>query len=235
LTSELRRPNLTRLHGLLVFVSACSHSFLQEVNRRWFGLQGCFETRSSSGVPVTPTLQGLEACTHDLILQLDVDILLPGCPYDPLSLRPITQVAQPAKQVYSETGSSPQTLSSSIDSSSCSSKRANPALDSTLLQLAGVLLSDPAAISISLPCLPVPASSLALPTSVQQQQQHQAGHSPSTDGDMRGNGFSASFANPATNKPWRVEVRGCLLHRGRLIQQLPLPAAALVSQTPGKF
>lgn len=176
-------------------------------------MHGCCSTRASSGASVTPTLQGLEACNLGLILQVDVDLLLPGCPYEPLT--------QPGMGTCNAFGSRSQPLltpcSSGDGSKSSSSGQLGLCCEGSLQQLAGILIDDPAAISISLPCLPLTSNPAPLSSSARAAECVQ-------QGSCAGSGYNltASYINPATGHPWRVEVRGCLLHRSRLMQLLPL-------------
>lgn len=181
-------------------------------------MAGCTETHSNGGVPVSPALQGFEACQHDLVLQLDVDLLFAGPQYEPVLLR---------RRSGSSGGSSGSGGSNTYSGSPAMQNAATEAwqapslmhetASSTLLQLACILQGDPAAISISLPSLPHPPVSSALPSSAFSRVRMHGARSS-------GFAFSASYINSATRAPWRTEVRGCLLHRARLMQLLPLPA-----------
>lgn len=208
-------------------------------------MRGCGATRASNGASVTPTLQGLAACSSDLILQLDVDLLLPGCPYEPLAGASSTwhrnSDSNPTglSQHSSSSGNNIGSHSNSSSSTLGQLGEAHPVLccKGVLQQLADILLADPAAISISLPCLPWPSCPVPLSSSRNASMQSEAvlqqPHGSRTEASDSSGSYSvtASYVNPATCQPWRVEVRGCLLSRSRLMQLLPLPA--VVEGKPG--
>jgi len=212
---EALQPLLTELRKLqelgwvdrVVVADSAGSSAVSAVNQRFFGLLDCKATHSSSGASTTPTLQGFEACEHDLVLQLDVDLLLAGRPY---------------QQSMGQAGSSSSSSSGSAGRSG--STGSNP---STLQQMVDVLTRDPSAVSVSLPTLPTPPSSVSgLAGGDSPGLTHafiaRRGLSELTTSTASRAVFSASYISPA-GQPWRTEVRGCLIHRERLLQLLPLP------------
>ena len=237
---------------------------MQALNRKWFGLEGCCQTHSALGPSTTPTLQGFEACDHDLILQLDVDLMMPGADTtwqtdaaafggggggggdaadaaaDGTGTSTRVQPADAAAPAVAA-GSSCELLAKSASSTAISATAAAAGPTAApLYNLVAVLQNDPSAISISLPTLPgisrpsstaaaAAATAAAGDMSLEKQQHH---HQQQREGQAPGFGcvLGATFCS-ADGVPWRTEVRGCLVHRKRLLQLLPLPPSEPAQHT----
>lgn len=205
--------------------------------RRWFGLAGCRRSHTAEGVPTTPTLQALERMQQvhgcEVVLQCDCDLVVwVEDKASSTNTTTDTSSSNTGSRCVAAAAMGVETPAAGVCAAAAKAERQvgahtmlTPIPTSYLTHAAGVLLRDPCAVTVSLdpPLLPAPGA-------FAPSQPHSHGMS------TQATGLAAAGSTPAgptfcgPHGPWRVEVRGCLLHLPRLVALLPL--APLPPQPP---
>lgn len=148
---------------------------------------------------MVPLLYALQRCKHSLVLQLDCDLLLHA------GTSTSREPAFSNASVPSDTGKQSRVCGGAR---SASSSHTHSQANSQVTAMMKLLQGDQRALTVSLDVCPASLLS-GLPGGNKAQP-------------------PLTYCSPE-GRPWRVEVRGCMLNRDRLQQQMPLLVAAVRS------